>query len=87
MWTQQAELKGAVDLPDLVEKGRAAFRRLEQADAIAIGPGIGAAHRPEQLALEQPRRAAAAVDGDGGATADGVAVVSGRRGRVTRAKL
>ena len=49
---QQLGLDAERQLADLVEEDGAAVRRLEEALAVAIGAGEGAAHVAEQLGLD-----------------------------------
>ena len=54
--TQQPRLQLQRHLADLVEEDRAAVRELEGAAAVAVRPGEGAAHVPEELALDELAR-------------------------------
>ena len=58
---QQAGLELERHVADLVQEQRAALGQFEGAAAVAMGPGEGAAHVPEQLALDELGRNRAAI--------------------------
>jgi hypothetical protein len=58
---QQLQLETRTQLPDLVEKYRAAIRALEGAGLIADRTGEGATHVTKQLVFRQSRGEASAV--------------------------
>ncbi len=64
MGAQELRLELERQLADLVEEHGAAVGGLEGADALAIRAREGAAHVPEELALDEVRRDRAAVDDD-----------------------
>src|SRR5207244_7919542 len=76
---QQLHLYAERQLADLVQEDGAAVRRLEEALAVAVGAGEGAAHVPEELALEQRRRERRAVADDEGLVAQRREVVQRTR--------
>ncbi len=61
---QQLGLQVQRHVGDFVEEQRAAVRELEPPDAVGLGVGEGPFHVAEQLALEDPFRQSAGVDGD-----------------------
>src|SRR5437016_7795896 len=75
---QQLHLHAERQLADLVEEDGAPVRRLEEALAVAVGAGEGAAQVPEELALEER-------GGERGAVADDEGAVAKRREAVQRA--
>ena len=61
---QHLDLRGRIEIADLVEEDRAAVRDVEASLAIGTRVGEGAAHVAEHLALEQRRGYAAEIDLD-----------------------
>src|SRR5260370_39875877 len=62
--SQELDLDGRRDLPDLVEQERSALRSFEQALVVAVGAGKGAFDMAEQLALKELFGQRPAVHGD-----------------------
>jgi hypothetical protein len=59
---QELDLHRRRDVADFIQEQCAALRRFEDAEAIANGPGEGAAHMAEELGLEERVGQRAAVD-------------------------
>ncbi len=65
--TQDLDLDGGINFPDLIQKQRAAIGQLEAPRPPLGGAGEGAFFMPEQLAFEQRGGQRRTVDGDEGA--------------------
>ena len=80
--TQQHRLAARAERVDLVEKQRAALGVADDAAAVALGVGEGAAHMAEQFGLDHRIRNRAAVDGDERFAATRAQVMQGARGEL-----